>query len=131
MSKIRQRRTAERIQFVLSELFQRELRDPRLQGLTVTEVKIDRELQYASIYVNALGDESRQGEVMDSLERASGFLRRELSGRIRMRSVPHLRFYWDPSLAQAEEIAKLLDSLDIVQETGVQESSDQLEDDVE
>jgi ribosome-binding factor A len=117
MSKIRQQRTAEHIRVILSELFLRHLRDPRLQGLTITEVKIDRELQFADIYVNALGDESRQAEVMTSLEKAAGFLRRELSGRLRVRTVPNLHFHWDPTLAQAEEIDQLLDDLDIPPET--------------
>lgn len=113
MSKIRQQRTAEQIRFVLSDLFLRQLSDPRLLGLTITEVKIDRELQHANIYVNALGDESRQEEVMTSIENAKGFLRRELANRVRMRNAPQLHFHWDPRLAHAEEINKLLDGLDI------------------
>jgi ribosome-binding factor A len=113
MSKIRQRRTADRIQRVLSVLFLRELRDPRLQDVTVTEVMIDRELKYADVYVNALGDESRQKEVMAALESATGYLRRELAGRVRLRTVPHLHFHWDPTLARAEEINQILDDLDI------------------
>lgn len=113
MSKIRQQRTAEQIRIILSELVLRELRDPRLQDLTITDVKIDRELQYADIYVNALGDESRQEEVMAALKRATGFMRKELAGRMTLRTVPHLHFHWDPTLAHAERIDALLDSLDI------------------
>ena len=67
MSKIRQQRTAEQIRTILSELFLRELRDPRVHGLTITEVKIDRELQSADIYVGALGDDAREEEVMAGL----------------------------------------------------------------
>jgi ribosome-binding factor A len=113
MSKIRQQRTAERIRAVLSELILRESRDPRLQDLTFTEVRVDRELQYADIYVNALADDSREEEVMSALEGAKGFFRRELAGRIRMRTVPHLHFHWDPTLARAERLNTLLDSLEI------------------
>jgi ribosome-binding factor A len=126
MSKIRQRRTAEQIRYILSELFLRQMHDPRLQGLTITDVKIDRELQYANIYVNALGNESRQQEVMTSLDKAVGFLRRELSGRMRVRTVPQLQFHWDPTLAHAEEINQLLDSLDIPPEAA--NSSEDAED---
>jgi ribosome-binding factor A len=113
MGSIRQQRTAEQIRMILSELFYRQLSDPRLQGLTITEVDIDRELQHANIYINALGDESRQPEVMSTLNRAGGFLRRELSGRMRIRSVPELHFHWDPTLAHAESMEQLLDDLDI------------------
>ncbi len=117
MSKIRQQRTAEQIKIILSELVLRELRDPRLQGLTITGVQIDRELLYADVYVNALGDESREEDVMIALQGASGYLRRELAGRMRMRTVPHLHFHWDPTLAHAEQIDRLLDNLDIPTET--------------
>ena len=113
MSKIRQQRTADQIQRELSDLFLRELSDPRLQGITVTDVTIDRELEHADIYVHALGEESRQPEVIAALERASGFLRRELAGRIRIRSVPQLHFHWDPTLAHAERVDAILDSLEI------------------
>ncbi len=113
MSKIRQKRTADRIQTILSELLLRDMRDPRLQGLTITEVRIDRELQYADIYINALGDDSREEETMDALEKAKGFMRHELAQQMDLRTVPHLHFHWDPSLAHAERISEILDSLEI------------------
>lgn len=113
MSKIRQQRTAEQIQVILSELSRRELSDPRLQGLTITQVTIDRELQYADVYVNALGDESRRSDVLAALKKASGFLRHELSSQMQVRTVPQLHFHWDPTLAQAEAVHRVLDSLDI------------------
>ena len=111
MSKIRQQRTAEQIKVIFSDIFLRELNDPRLQGLTITDVTIDRELQHADIYVHALGDESRQPEVLQALKSAHGFLRRELSARLSLRSVPQLHFHWDPTLAQAEMVNEILDDL--------------------
>lgn len=113
MSKIRQRRTAEQIRIILSDLILRQMRDPRLQDLTITDVTIDRELQYADIYVNALGDDSREDEVVVALQGAKGYFRRELAGRLDLRTVPQLHFHWDPTLAHAEHISQLLDSLDI------------------
>jgi len=116
MSKIRQRRVSEQIKTYLSELVIRELRDPRLQDLTITDVTIDRELQYAEVYVNALGDEERELEVMEALHKAGGYLRRELARRLALRMVPHLIFHWDPTLAHAEHISRLLDNLEIPRE---------------
>jgi ribosome-binding factor A len=116
MSKIRQRRTAEHIKVILSELILRETRDPRLRELTITDVSIDRELQYADVYVNALGDDARETDVMAALEGARGYFRHELAGRLDLRTVPHLHFHWDPTLAHAEHISQLLDSLDIPSE---------------
>ncbi|MFZ0546870.1 MAG: 30S ribosome-binding factor RbfA [Candidatus Promineifilaceae bacterium] len=117
MSKIRQQRTADHIQTILSELLVRDMRDPRLQGLTITDVRIDRELQYADIYINALGDDSREEEVMAALEKAAGFMRRDLARQLSLRTVPQLHFHWDPTLAHAERISELLDNLEIPSET--------------
>jgi ribosome-binding factor A len=113
MSKVRQERTAEQIQQLLSELFLRQVSDPRLAGVTITEVEIDRELQYATAYVNALGDETREDEVMAGLQSAAGFLRRELAGSLGLRAAPIIRFQWDPRLRYVEEVDKLLNELDI------------------
>jgi ribosome-binding factor A len=117
MSKIRQKRTAEQIKIILSELILRQMRDPRLQDLTITDVTIDRELQYADIYVNALADDSREADVMAALQGATGYFRRELARRLDLRTVPHLHFHWDPTLAHAEHISQLLDSLEIPPES--------------
>jgi ribosome-binding factor A len=113
MSKIRQERTADQIQLILSEVFLKELRDPRLAGVTITEVLVDRELQYATIYVNALGDDDRREEVMAGLESAAGFLRREVAQSLDLRAAPMLRFHWDPRLNFVEEVDSLLDGLEI------------------
>ena len=113
MSKIRRERTAEQIHMILSDLLNREVSDPRLQDLTVTRTAVDRELQYADVYLNALGDESRQLEVMKALDKAGGFLRYELAQRMSVRSVPELRFHWDPTLAYADEVDQILKELDI------------------
>jgi len=113
MSKIRQERTAEEIRMILSDLLRRDVSDPRLMDLTVTRVLIDRELQHANVYVNALGDESRQKEVMKALEKAGGFFRYELAQRMSLRTVPELHFHWDPTLAYAEEVDEILAGLDI------------------
>jgi ribosome-binding factor A len=117
MSKIRQKRTADHIQTILSELLIRDMRDPRLQGLTITDVRIDRELQYADIYINALGDDSREKEILAALERATGYMRKELANQLRLRTVPQLHFHWDATLAHAQRISEVLDNLDIPPET--------------
>jgi ribosome-binding factor A len=110
---LKQERMADRIREILSELLLFEVSDPALQGLTVTEVVLDRELEYANIYVNALGEEARADSVMAGLRRAHGFLRRELASRIRLRRAPELRFHWDETLSHAAHIEAVLDSLDI------------------
>jgi ribosome-binding factor A len=113
MTSIKQERMAERIRQILSELFLTEVSDPAIQGLTVTEVRLDREMEYATIYVNALGDEDSADEVMAGLRRANGFLRREVAQRVRLRRAPELRFHWDDSLERGAAMDALLSSLNI------------------
>jgi ribosome-binding factor A len=68
---------------------------------------------YADVYINALGDESRQQAVLAGLERAKGFLRREVAKRVKLRSAPELKFHWDATLERGERLNRLLSSLDI------------------
>ncbi len=113
MGKIKQQRVAEQIKVATSELLLFEINDPRVQGTTVTEVNIDRELQHADIKVNALGDDSRMGEVLEGLKSAHSFIRKELGRRLKLRKVPQVHFHWDHSLQQVMEIEDLLNNLEI------------------
>jgi ribosome-binding factor A len=108
---VKRERMNERIREILSELLLREVADPRLQHVTVTDVNLDRELMFATAYVNALGDETRQADVMEGLKRANGFLRKEVGKRVRLKNTPQLIFKWDTTLEHGERINQLLDSL--------------------
>jgi ribosome-binding factor A len=107
-SDTRVRRIAERIREDLAEVLLRSASDPRLEGLTVTEVEVDRELAFATIYVTAAQADSRREEVLQGLKHASGFLRTSLAQRIPLRAFPQLRFRWDESLEQGSRIDALL-----------------------
>jgi ribosome-binding factor A len=108
---MRAQRIADRIREVLSEMLVMEISDPRLSGITITDVKVDRELAYAEIYFSALDGAERAGEIQDGLEHAQGYLRRELSQRIELRTFPRLRFHYDPTFDRAEKIERLIASL--------------------
>ncbi|MDW8326560.1 MAG: 30S ribosome-binding factor RbfA [Anaerolineales bacterium] len=120
---IRQKRVAEQIRTELSQLLQRELKDPRLNLVTVTRVTIDRELSQADVYVSTLGDEAQRREMLEGLRSAAGFIRRELGRRIQLRNTPNLVFHWDPGLENLENISRLLDELK-KDETGRNRDSD-------
>ncbi|MBN1313758.1 MAG: 30S ribosome-binding factor RbfA [Anaerolineae bacterium] len=107
----RQRRVAEQIHQVLAELIQFEAEDPRLDGVTIMDVLIDREFMVATVYVNSLQGEKAQREVMAGLDRAAGFLRYELGKRVQLQNTPELRFKWDESLETAARIDALIASL--------------------
>ncbi len=110
---IKQARVGGRIRQILSELLLREVSDPRLIGITITDVELDPELMYARVKVNALGEEERAEEVLFALGHAKGFLRREVAKRVRLRKAPELTFVWDASLERGERLNKIISSLEI------------------
>jgi ribosome-binding factor A len=125
VSKLRATRIAERIREELSEILITQVNDPRLAGISVTDVNVDRELGYANIYVSALEGTSRAKEVLVGLEHAQGYLRSELARRIALRAFPRLRFHWDPTFERAERIEQLIASLHAEQKPSSQEETSQ------
>ena len=110
-SGIRLQRIADRVRQELSDLLIREISDPRLKQIYVTDVKVDRELAYADIYVSAVEGAARSAEILAGLESASSFIRRTLAGRVELRVFPRLRFHWDPTPENADRIEKVLAGL--------------------
>lgn len=88
-----------------------EIRDPRLIGITITDVSVDRELAYAEIYISAVEGSARSKEVLSGMDSATGFIRSKLAERVDLRSFPRLRFHWDPTPERADRIEQLLYSL--------------------
>lgn len=86
----------------------RELNDPRLKQIFVTDVKVDKELAFADVYVSALEGASRSKDVLAGLESASGFIKRTLASRIELRAFPRVRFHWDITPEHADHIEKIL-----------------------
>lgn len=86
----------------------RDISDPRLAKIFVTDVNVDRELSYADVFVSALEGSTRSKEILDGLESASGFIRRELARRVELRAFPRLRFHWDPTPENADRIERKL-----------------------
>jgi ribosome-binding factor A len=111
VSKTRTQRIADRIREELSDVMIRQVSDPRLEGVNVTDVTVDRELAFAEVYVSALEGSQRSAEVLEGLKHAAGFLRSELAQRLQLRTFPRLRFHWDATSERAEHIERLLASL--------------------
>lgn len=107
-SGVRLQKISDRIREDLSALLIKEISDPRLTQVFVTDVKVDRELAYADVYVSTVEGRSRSAEVLKGLESANGFLRRALSETVELRAFPKLRFHWDPTPENADHIEKVL-----------------------
>ncbi|MBF0380927.1 MAG: 30S ribosome-binding factor RbfA [Magnetococcales bacterium] len=89
-----------------------EIHDPRLSGMvSITDVEMSRDLQYATVYFTMYGGELEDG--LKGLNSSAGFIRRQLGRRLKMRRVPELRFKADHSMEQGEKIDRLLNSIDI------------------
>lgn len=84
------------------------IEDPRLTDVYITDVKVDRELDYANVYVSATEGKGRSREVLEALNHARGFLKFELANEVELRVMPKLRFFWDPTPEKADRIDTLL-----------------------
>ncbi len=111
VSKLRAQRIGDRIREDLSEILLHEISDPRLVGVSVTDVTVDRELAFVDVYVSAVEGSQRSPEILEALEHAQGYIRRELAQRVDLRSFPRLRFHWDPTFERADHIERILASL--------------------
>lgn len=113
----RAKKIAERIQEELSNLLVFEVADPRLENVSITDVKVDKELAFADIYVSSFEGSSRMDDILQGFEKAKGFLRYQLAQRIQLRTFPRLRFHWDPTPERADRIEKLFAQLHSAEET--------------
>jgi ribosome-binding factor A len=125
VSKSRAIRIAERIRQDLSTILIMKSLDPRLAGLSVTDVTVDRELAFAEVYVCALDGVTNAEAYLGALEHAQGFLRSELAQRIQLRVFPKLRFHWDPTLEKAEVIEGILNTLHENEANAARETQEQ------
>ncbi len=111
VSQTRAGRIAKQIQEILSELLLFQVTDPRLEGVYITDVNVDRELAFASVFVSALEGAEREREILQGFKHASGFLRSQLAAKIELRSFPKLRFIWDPTAEKAARIEEIISKI--------------------
>ncbi len=112
MSENRVRRVAEQIKKDVSYIIGAEIKDPRVAEITsVTDVELTRDLRYASVYVSIYGTEMEKEETLQTLARASGFIRGKIGRRVRLRYTPEISFYLDTSIEYGAYIESVLKSL--------------------
>ena len=108
---LRMKRINDRIKQVLSVILISKIDDPRLAGVSVTDVKVDRELDFANIYVSSLDGVKKSREVIAALNHARGYLKYEIAQEVDLRVMPRLRFFWDPTPEKADRIDSILAKL--------------------
>jgi ribosome-binding factor A len=96
----------------ISQLLQRQVKDPRLGNfVAVTEVSLSLDLRYAKIFVSCIGSEEEKQATLSGLIAASGFLRNQLAKRVRLRRIPELSFHWDDSIERGAHLLQLIDEV--------------------
>ncbi|MGI6513440.1 MAG: 30S ribosome-binding factor RbfA [Syntrophomonadaceae bacterium] len=111
MNKRRLDKLAEEIKREISAILTEEVKDPRISMVSVTRVEVSNDLGAARVMLSILGDEKKQAETMQALEKARGFIRTELSNRIRLRQTPEINFRLDRSIEHGIRISSIIDEL--------------------
>lgn len=117
----RKDRVSEQIRREVAELIRSEVKDPRVGMVSITDVEVTPDYAHAKVYFSTLAGSERLDEVMAGLQKASGFLRRELGRRIRIHTTPQLHFVFDQSLERGADLSKLIQQA--VSISGTEDSS--------
>jgi ribosome-binding factor A len=108
MSSRRVEKAAEAIRGVVSMAILAELKDPRIQDVTVTYVEVSPDLRHAKVHVSVMGDETHQNLSLRGLQSAAGFLQSKIAERIEIRYTPKLSFLLDQGVKRSIAVAQIL-----------------------
>ena len=101
---------ASQLQRALNDLLRGDIKDPRLQGVSVTEVRVSGDIRVARVFFSTLDPDADPEPVLESLERAGGYLRSRVAGLLRLRHTPELRFSLDEGSRRGLELTRLIDA---------------------
>lgn len=111
MSSRRRQQVADLIRDEVSEILTYEMKDPRLGMVSITRVEMSPDLRYATIFTSVYADEEEQDQTLQVLKGATGFIRRLLAPRLKIRHIPVLAFRLDSSMEHAEQITRTLNEI--------------------
>ena len=106
----RSERIADQMQRDLSTLIRDEVKDPRVHLVTVSAVEVSRDLSHAKVFVSSLSEQTDPKVLVKVLDKAAGFLRRQLGQMMKLRQVPQLKFVHDDSFDRELHISSLIDT---------------------
>ena len=107
----RSHRVGDQILREISDLLLRKLRDPRLKGVTLTDVRMSKDLRHAYVYYSLLGQDEQKKQAQAGFESAKGFIRREIGERVHLRYIPDIQFKYDMSLEYGQKMERLLEKI--------------------
>ena len=122
MTSDRMRRVDEAIRQVIGDAVARDLKDPRVGFVTVTDVRTSADLSHARVYVSVLGEPEARAETMDGLRSAHGYLQRRIAGELHLKRTPTLEFSYDDTTDRAMRLDALIEQeIEIGQGSGSRE----------
>ncbi len=92
-------------------MLSREIKDPGIGFVTITEVKVSADLQHARVYYTTLGNEGARRDSARALDRAAPYIRRQLAQRLRLRRTPELQFFFDDSIERHDRLERILQEI--------------------
>jgi ribosome-binding factor A len=104
----RSERVAEMVLRELSQLLLRDLKDPRLRGVTLTRVRMSDDLRHGRVFFSHLRGRAQAAEATKGFQSASGFIRRQIGHALQLRYTPELDFEFDPGIESAARVDELL-----------------------
>jgi ribosome-binding factor A len=109
-------RRAERVSSIIQQelgyLLREQVNDPRLTGLiSITKVSTSPDLKHAKVFISTLGDKVNKNEILQGFTAASGFLRRQLANRLKLKHMPELSFHLDNSIERGAEVLRLIEQV--------------------
>jgi ribosome-binding factor A len=111
MAGVRKERLEELLKREISDIIRREVKDPRIGFVTVTDAEVSGDLSFARVFVSVLGSEEQQAASLKGLNSATRFIRGEFGQRIKMRQVPEISFRFDKSIQHGARIHELLEQV--------------------
>lgn len=123
----RQKRVGELVREEIARIIQTDLKDPRIGFTSVMAVRMSPDLRYANVYVSLLGSDSEKKSSLVGLQRSTGWIRREIGKRLRLRFTPEIRFFEDTSLDDVfhlEEVFKQIHEDRAAQENETPDEAD-------
>ncbi|HKQ74377.1 MAG TPA: 30S ribosome-binding factor RbfA [Blastocatellia bacterium] len=107
----RSHRLAEELKNEISAIIAQEVKDPRVGFATVTDVEVSPDLRHARVLVSILGSPEEKQEAFEALAGATGYIRRLIGARIRLRHTPELSFVYDDSIERGDQMMRLFDEI--------------------
>lgn len=104
---------SEQLRQIISNLLYFEMKDPKLEGVTITRVRVSSDLQFADVRFTMMDEKKNHGSVLNALNRAKGALKRAIGKRIKLRRIPELRFHLDEDVLHERRIGQILQELHI------------------